>query len=85
MQETLSSLGIWTGLFFIWETPEQPLETSVHPARRLFFSPYVISGILKIFIWPKYCQAWGTILTEVGVAVGLRLGTRLGAADFLRP
>lgn len=37
------------GLVFIWETPEQPSETSVEPARQLFFSPYVISGYLKIF------------------------------------
>lgn len=40
----------WTGLFTIWEAPEQPSEMSVGPARRVFSSPYVISGHLKIFV-----------------------------------
>lgn len=44
------------GFFSIWGAPEQPSEMSVEPARQLFFSPYVISGHLKIFIWPKHCR-----------------------------
>ena len=56
----------------------QPSEMSVEPARRLFFSPYVISGRLKIFTWPKHCQAQGLIVPCEGMEVVLPLGTRLG-------
>lgn len=61
----------------------QPSEMSVQPARRLFFSPYVISGHLKNFTWPKHCQAQGLTVPHVGMEVGLHLGTRLGVGREL--